>query len=308
VNAKAVAVLLGVAVIWGASFLFIKIAVEEASPIQVVAFRTVGGAFVLLAILRVQRRPLDLTLPFAGAILALAVIGSVLPFFLITWAETRIDSGTTSLLNATTPLFTVAFAAVFLGDERIGMRGAAGLLMGILGVALLAGREIGSLNQQSLVADLAVIGASAGYGAAAVMVRVLVRGRPAIVLSALQIAVAGVITGAMTLATGGTKLDLSLEVWLSIGAMALFGTGIAYIGYYWLIENVGSVRASLVTYVIPIVAVALGAIVLSEPLYWNTFAGGLLVVLGVAVGAGSIEALRLGRRRPMAAATRERRH
>jgi drug/metabolite transporter (DMT)-like permease len=292
VTAKAIAVLLGVALIWGASFLLIKIAVEEASPIQVVAFRTIGGAFVLLAVLRIQRHRLQLTPAFIAAIGVLAVVSTVLPFLLITWAETRIDSGPTALLNSTTPLFTLAFAATLLRDERISGRGVLGVLIGMVGVGILMGHQLSGLDSSSLVAELAVVGGSAGYGLGAVMVRMLVRNRPAIVLSALQISFASIIMAGLTLGTGGTRLDLSLEVWLAIAGMAFFGTGIAYIGYYWLIENVGSVRASLVTYVIPVVAVALGAAVLDEAVGWNTFAGGALIVLGVAFGTGSIQARR----------------
>lgn len=273
--------LLGVALIWGASFLLIKFAIEDASPVQVVTLRAIGGAFVLLAVLRVQGQRIYATPQFLAGIVVLGLVSTVMPFLLITWAETRIDSGPTALLNATTPLFTMAFAAGFLGDERIGSRGVLGVLLGIVGVAVLLSDDLGSFDSSSFVAEMAVILASAGYGVGAVMVRIMVRVRSAIVLSALQISVSAAFLSAMMAGTGDLDFDFSTKVWLSIGTMAFVSTGVAYIGYYWLIENVGSVRASLVTYVIPIVAVALGAVFLSEPLSWNTFAGGGLIVLAV---------------------------
>lgn len=287
---KAVAVLLGVALVWGASFLLIKIAIDEATPVQVVAYRTIGGAFVLLGVLYIQRHRVRMTPLFALGMVVLALVSTVVPFLLITWAETRIDSGPTALLNATTPLFTMAFAAAFLGDERLSPRAVLGVLLGIVGVAVLVGNELASFESTSLVAQGGVVLASAGYGAGAVMVRIFVRSRPAIALSALQISAAALLLSLLTLGTDGVALNFSLKVWLAIGTMAFVSTGLAYIGYYWLIEHVGSVGASLVTYVIPIVAVALGAVVLSEPLTWNTFAGGGLIVLAIVFASGGLRA------------------
>jgi len=307
VTPRAWAALLAVGGIWGASFLFIRVALEEVSPGQVVLFRTCGGAVVLLALVRTTRPSFWLTPRLAAALALLAAVSTLAPLLLISWAETRIDSGTAAVLNAAMPIFTLLFAAALFEDERLSARAAAGALLGIGGVALLSGGTSG-FGDSSLLGDMAVVLATACYAAGNVMVRSLVQALPGLVISAAQIAVAAAVMASFSAAASPPRFDLSWDVWGSLIALGLAGTGFAYVGYYWLIERAGSFRASLVTYVIPVVGVALGAIVLDESVGVATVAGGVLIGLGVALATGALDAALGGAvlRRPSPAAKRPR--
>ncbi|MPZ48988.1 MAG: EamA family transporter [Dehalococcoidia bacterium] len=282
-STKAALALLGVGLIWGTSFLFIRIAVEDVTPMQLVFLRSVPGALTLLAITRLQRRSLDLDAGRLRIGLLLAVAGTLVPFFLIAWAEQEIESGAASVLNATLPLFVIVIATAFLPDERLTTRRAIGIAMGLLGVLILVGSDLRDLASSSLLAQAAMLASSALYAVSAVVTRVALRGWHATSLSTVQISIVAVLTTPLVLATGTPSFDFAWDVWLAIACLGVLGTGVAYIAYYWLIENVGTVRASLVAYIIPVVGVTAGAIVLDEHIGWNTLAGGGVILLGVAI-------------------------
>jgi len=290
VTPRAWAALFTVGGIWGASFLFIRVALDEVSTLQTVAFRTVGGAFVLGGVLAARRIPLRLNPRLWLALVALSLIATVAPFMLITWSETRIGSGTAAILNALMPIFTLALAAAVLKDERLTARAVGGVLFGVAGVALLSGGGDG-FDGRTLVGEGAVVLATLGYAAGNILVRFLVRSIEGLVISAVQIAISAVITAGASAVLEPPSFDLSWDVWASLLALALLGTGVAYIAYYWLIEHAGSFRASLVTYIIPVVGVILGAVVLDERVTAATVGGGLLIAFGVALGTGALESL-----------------
>ncbi len=285
---KAWAALFAVGGIWGASFMFIDVAVDEVSPLQTVLFRTVGGAFVLWPVVALKGQPLGLNRRLAGVLLLLSLVGTLAPFLLITWAQTRIESSTAALLNATMPLFTLVLAAAVLRDERVTGRALAGVALGVGGVALLSGGSSGGFDGRSLAGEGAVILAMLCYAAGNVIVRFLVRSLDSIVVSASQIGISGAIAVALSLAFEPPRFDLSRDAWASLAALAFLGTGVAYVFYYWLIEHAGSFKASLVTYIIPVVGVILGAAVLEESITGATIAGGLLIALGVAVATNAL--------------------
>ncbi len=306
---RATAALLTVGCVWGASFLFIRVAINDGlAPVQIVLVRGLSGAIILNVIVLAQRRPFALRRSNLPPIVALSMLGTVLPFLAITWAETEIDSGPAAVLNATMPVFTTLFAAVFLADERLSPRTVAGVGLGLAGAAILTGSDVFRLGEASTAAQLAVVAASASYGASAVLVRILVRRNDSLSLSAASVTVAAVALAAIAAIFQPPTLEGSASAWGSMLALGVLGTGVAYVFYYWLIENVGSVRASLVTYVIPVVGVALGAIVLHEAVRWNTYAGGGVIALGVGVGTGGFDrgagmiSAALRRRAPAAAA------
>jgi len=215
------------------------------------------------------------------AVLALAT--NVVPFALIGWAEEHIESGLASVLNSTMPLFTAAFAAVVLVEERFTLARLAGLIAGFLGVVVLTGDDAVNITDSDVLGELAVILGAACYGAAAVYLRTLLRSTDATSLSALQVMFGTIIAIPLVFAFEGTPdYTLSVEATLSLLALGVFGTGLGYITYVWLIETTGSVRASLVTYVIPIIGLFLGWAVLDEQVGVNTIAGAALIVAGVA--------------------------
>ena len=283
------ALLLPVGGIWGSSFLLISVAVEDVSPLQLTFFRCIGGAVILLAFLKLRPQSSVPPKRNLGFPLLIAGLGVLLPFFLIGWAQTEIESGSAAVLNATMPLFTMFFAAIFLAEERLTWRGAAAVVVGIVGVVVLIGNGFEDLTGNDIVAQAAVVAASASYGASAVISRVALRQWDPIPLSATMVAIASVAAGIIVLTTDSPSLDLPADVWISILALGMLGTGFAYIAYYSLIASAGSVRGSFVAFIIPPVGVALGAIVLDETVSWNTFVGGAIILVGVSLGSRGVQ-------------------
>ena len=293
---------------WGASFLLIKVVLEEASPWMIAEGRILFGALVLVPIIVLRRSHMPRLRPMLPQITIVAVFGSVLPFLLISWAEIHIESGIASVLNSTMPLFTGLFAAVFLLDERLDASRVLGLLLGFGGVLALRGRAIADVTDSAALGQLAVVAASASYGATGVFIRSQFRGHDALTLSGFQLAIGLLLMTPLFLAVEGVPdLALSAKAWLSLLALGMVGTGLAYIAYYWLIENTGSVRASLVAYIIPVVGLLLGAVVLDESFSSGALLGSALIVASIAAAAGlpNLIAARLRLRKPVASAAQQ---
>jgi len=290
-----IAVLAG---IWGCSFLFIKVALEGVTATQVVLSRIVLGAATLLGycLLRRERLP-----PVGRTWLHLAFMGivaNVVPFLGFSWGEGHgATSGLAGIYNATTPLWTLLFAIAVLPAERPTRPRMAGLVLGFLGVLLVLA-PWRSVQGARLGGQLACLGAGACYGVAFVWTRRFLSGvasPPA--LAAAQLLCATMEFGVIAPFVAVRHVSLPPRVWLSLLALGAVGTGIAYVIYYGLIQDVGATTASTVTYVVPLVAVTLGVVVLGETVRWNDFVGAAVVILGIAVAEG-----RLRRRTVMAKA------
>jgi drug/metabolite transporter (DMT)-like permease len=273
--------LLLLAFIWGWSFLFIKVAVEGMSP-PTVAFARVGlGALVLLITLRSTGRSLPRDRVMWRHFAIAAVFGNALPFTLLAWGEERITSALTSVLNASTPLFTAVIAALFLKDRLKALQ-VVGLLLGFVGVAVAAGFGAGDLGDSSLTGSLAAVVAGLCYAIAFVYMRRNLTSIEPTVAAAGQLVLATMLLlpfAATTSVTSG--LHLTVRRALAIGALGVFGTGVAYILNYRLLREIGATRASVVTYIIPVVAVAVGVVVLGEPFEWPLVWGGALILGGL---------------------------
>jgi drug/metabolite transporter (DMT)-like permease len=221
-----------------------------------------------------------------------------MPFWLISWGEQHINSGTASVLNSTVPIFTAVFAAAFLIEERFTSGRLIGLLLGFAGIIVLTGDDALHVTDADVLGQLAVVAAAACYGASAVYSRTLLRDNDPVTLSALQLAMGTLICVPLVIGLEGKPAygSMGLDAWGSLLGLGLAGTGIAYIAYLWLIEHTGSVRASLVTYIVPVIALFLGWAVLDESLGLNVIAGAALIVFGVATvmrGQGPARARRL---------------
>lgn len=280
---KALLTLLALGATWGASFLFIKVLVDETSPLEVTEGRLFFGALAVGAVLAARKTSLRWPRSLWLKVGAMAFFANVIPFILIAWAEEHIESGTAAVLNSTMPLFTALFAAAFLVEEQFTPGRLAGLAVGFVGVIVLTGGDVYDFTDSGALGQLAVMGAAACYGAGAVYVRTLLRQQDPIGLSAGQLVLGTLLVLPIMLAVRGTPdYSLSVEAWLSLLALGVLGSGAAFIAYLWLVDNVGSVRGSLVTYVIPIVGLFLGWAVLDESVGVNTVAGCGLIIAGVA--------------------------
>lgn len=278
------------ALIWGSSFLLMKFAVEGMDAVQLVLGRLLAGAAVLFVIVAVKRVPIPRDPVVWGHLAVMSVIANIIPFFAFAWAEDgRVGSGMAGILNGTTPLFTLVFALMFLPEERWSPQRAAGLALGFVGAVVVIGPwNVGAGN--TVAGQLACLGAGACYGVGLVYARRYVshRGIPPLALSAVQLGLATVLLGVTAPLTATAPMQLTPLVVGSAFVLGAVGTGLAYLLFYRVIIDVGATSASLVTYLIPIVAVTLGVIVQGEPLTWNIFVGAAVVIAGAALAEGRI--------------------
>jgi drug/metabolite transporter (DMT)-like permease len=275
--------------IWGTSFLFIKIADRELSPLQVVLARLALGAVTVLAVLLVRRERLPSGRRTWAHLALLALISNAIPFSLIAYGETHISSVLAGLWNATTPLFTLLIALVVLPDERPTRQRVAGLVLGFVGVGLVLGPWSG-LGGPSLRGSMAVAGASACYGVSFAYLRRFLSGQSdsGVSLVAGQLLCGTAIMALVTVLFTAPPAALGLGPLLSAGALGVLGTGLAYVLNYAVVRRAGATIASTVTYLIPLFATAAGVVLLGEGVAWNEPAGALVVLLGVALSQGRV--------------------
>ena len=272
--------------IWGSSFLLIKVGVEELGPLPLVSVRITLAAALMAVFLRVTRRRWPQTRRERLALLYVGVMNTALPFTLITWGEQNIDSGLATVLNATVPLFTLVFAHFALADERISPQKVMGLLMGFVGVTILASRSTTSSSPNSLSGQVMVLVASASYATSAVVIRRYLRRVDPFVIAGGSLMIGGVVIVTTTLLTVHPLPDvgaLSVKATAAVLELAVTNTVVAYFLFYHLIDAWNATRTTLVTYVMPPVGVTLGAIFLDETVDWKIVAGAGLILGAIIV-------------------------
>lgn len=273
--------LLALASMWGFSFLFIKVAVEELSPIEVVAGRTLVGAAVLVVILRARGRRLPRGWVIWGHLMVLASFGNAIPWVIFAWAEQSIPSGLAAVVNSLMPATTLAVAAA-IGMERMTARKVGGLALAFVGTAIVVSGELGAPGR--LFAVLGAVSATVFYAGATVYTKRFVSGRETPMALAT-----GQVVGAAALATGAALLlgpvpDVGALSWEAGGSVVLlgaFGTGLAFLVFYTLIERVGATNASMVTYLIPVVGLLAGWLILGERFGPHVLVGAGVIVAGI---------------------------
>ena len=295
--------LLVLALIWGAAFLFIGVAVRHVPPLTYVWLRLAIAAAAMWAFLRWKGAALDLPRSAWGSILLLALLNNALPFTLFGWGQTHIASGLASILNATTPIWGVVVAHFFTADERLTPRKLAGVLLGFGGVALMIGPSLLSNLGSSALAQLACVTAALLYALAAVWARRFRRQG----LSPLTVTTGQLTAGAAMMLPVALIVDQPwtmamppLTAWGSIIALAVVCSAFGYVLYFRLIDSSGATNALLVTLLVPPVAILLGSLFLAEVLAPQDFAGLALIALGLAAIDGRL--LRVFRARPPQAA------
>jgi drug/metabolite transporter (DMT)-like permease len=274
-------------IIWGTSFLWIKIAVTEISPFMLVSFRTLFallGLGVFLLLVRSARAMWGEVRKRLWVFIVLGLFNIVIPWLLISWAGQYIDSGLSSILNSTMPLFTIVISPFFVPDDRFTLKKAAGLLTGFAGVVILLYPNIGEAWSNHLAGQAAVLFAALGYGGSTVFARKMAKGLPPHMQAFLQFFSATVMIWAFTLATQRPLVFPRLPItWLALLWLGLLGSGLAYIIYFDLLPRIGPTRMSMVTYILPLVGVLLGIIFLEERFYWGAIIGALLILSGITI-------------------------
>lgn len=270
--------------IWGGSFFFGKVAIAEIPPLTMVLTRVAIGALALWIIARARGVHMPLNRRLAAEFMLLAVIANIIPFGLIAWSQQHLPSGLSSILNAATPLFTVLVAQAFTHDEKFTLGKLTGVSLGFLGVAVMMGPALlGQLGGHELPAQLAAIGATVSYGFAAVYSRRF-RHLPPLGIAMVQLASSSLLLlPAVALIDRPWLLPApSLPVIGALLGLGVLSTGLAYILYFRIVGRNGATNISLVTFLVPVSAILLGALVLGEALEPREFAGFAIIALGLA--------------------------
>jgi drug/metabolite transporter (DMT)-like permease len=292
--------LIGLSVLWGGSFFFIDVAVRSIPPFTLVLCRVALAAAALLLFLKLRGQAIGLDRSSLAAFLVMGLLNNAVPFSLLAWGQTQIGGGLASILNATTPIWGVIVAHLFTRDERITPSKLAGVLLGFGGVAAMLGPDLLGDIGGNLLAQLACIAAALAYALAGVYGRRFGRlGISPIHVSAGQLAAAALLLLPLSLAIEQPwrLAPPPVEAWGSLLALALFSTTFAYVLYFRLIATAGATNALLVTFLVPVTAILLGALILGEVLEPRHFAGMALIGLGLAAIDGRL-LRRLARRSP----------
>lgn len=279
------AMLLALSAIWGGSFFFNGVAVRELPVFTIVVLRVSLGAVALYLILRMRGQMLPSGWPVWRAFFVLGAVNNVIPFSLIVWGQTHIASGVASILNASTPLFTVVFAHFLTRDEKMTAGRLAGVLIGFAGVAAMVGSDAIETLGANVTAQLACLAAAISYALGSIYGRrfhsmgiapMTVATGQVIASSVILLPLALVIDQPWTMAMPG------MAAILAVGGLALIATALAYVLFFRILSTAGVTNLALVTFLIPVSAILLGVLFLNEALLMRHVAGMALIGLGLA--------------------------
>jgi drug/metabolite transporter (DMT)-like permease len=277
------------AAVWGASYLFIKVAVDEIEPAPMMAMRTLLAAAVLGVYLGLRigwkSAAADLRAAWRHC-LVLGVLNAALPFWLIAWGEKHIDSGLAAVVQASVPIFNALLVLRFLPHERLSPTRAAGLGVGILGVVVVTGVNPGG-SWIAVAGALAIVVSSISYAAAGVYGQKAVSGTAGPVLATGSMLAGGLILLPVALFQLPAEVP-SVEAMASVLALSLLGTALAQLVLFRTLALYGSARLSLVTYLMPAFAIVYGALILDEAITASMLLGGALILAGVALASGTL--------------------
>jgi drug/metabolite transporter (DMT)-like permease len=270
--------------IWGFSFLFIKVGTEAFAPLQVTLGRMVFGTAVLVAVLAVKRDRLPRGVATWGRLAIAAFLLNALPFSLFAYAELSIPSTLAGICNATTPLWSMLLSVVALAEDRPTRRRFAGVGIGFVGVLVVLGIWQGFSGEDPLGTALALI-ASLSYAVGWIYVRRALSdtGSSSLSLSSGQLLLGTVQLAVVTPLFTSLPTAYPLASVLSVVALGALGTGLAFLVQYGLVQEAGPTVATMVTYLIPVIATAAGVFLLGEHLSWNEPVGAVIVLIGAAL-------------------------
>lgn len=276
--------LIALAALWGASFLFMRVAVPEFGPIWLIAWRVFLAGLVLLPILLHQGLLSELKAN-AKPLFLLGIFNSALPFLGFAYATTILTGGFTSILNATVPLFGVLLVLLGINKEKLSWAQIGGFILGFIGVAILLGWHTATNSPHFWLAVLASLMAALLYAISATYIKRRLAGVSAVVIAVgSQIAAALFFLPLMPFSVPESLP--SLKAILALIALAVFSTALAYLMYFRLIRILGAARAVTVTYMIPLFAMIWGSLLLNEPITWDMIVGCVVILAGTALANG----------------------
>ena len=276
-DARDWALLAVLSILWGGSFFFNGVVLRELPPLTLVLLRVALAAIILLPLLCVQRLPFPKGWMGWRPFFLVALFNNVLPFSLIVSGQMYISSGLASILNATTPLFTVAVMAA-AGEEKLIARRVAGVIVGLVGVAILRGGGLGFASGQG-VGVLLCLAAALSYGIAALIARRALSDSPPLASATFQLMASSLM---MTVIAGIFERPWQLPMpdtvtWFAVLGLAGLSTALAYIVFFQILRRSGATNVMLVTLLVPVTAILLGSLVLGEQISPREIAGALVI-------------------------------
>lgn len=276
---------------WGPSFIFLKIAVAQVQPITIACLRSVIGSIILFAIVRHHK----FRFPKFGTIylhfLFIGLFSMALPFSLITWSEKNIASALAAILNGTMPLYTIFLAFFFIKEEKFNLGKLLGLLLGFIGIFVLLLPSLRGTQNIELKSIIAASVAAFSYAIGAIYGRKKMTGQDPYIAPAMQLIGSSILLIPICLifeCPFSTLEMVSMKAILSILFLSIFGSAIAFILYFRILAIAGVSFLSNVTYIMPIYGVLLGYLLLNEKLAIHTYAGALLILVGLLISGGLI--------------------
>ncbi|WP_353744394.1 DMT family transporter [Roseovarius sp.] len=287
IDLTAAAMLLGLAAVWGGSFVFAEIALRELGPMTITLHRVGWAAPLLFVLVRLKRLALPRGWRIWGSYLVMGALNNAIPFPLIFWGQTALEGGLASILNATTAVFGAVVAGLLLRDEPLLPRKLIGAALGVLGVAVVVGADaLGTLSLRNL-AQLAVLAAALSYALASVWARVRLGDQPPLVNAFGMIAGSTILMIPAALWSDGLPdLALAPVTWAALAGLSLLSTVLAYLLYFAILRRAGAANLTLVTLLIPPFAIFLGWLVLDEALPASAWIGFAVIALGLLVTDG----------------------
>lgn len=289
--------LLFLSVIWGGSYLFVGIAVRDLSPLVIVMARVVIAAAALLPLHFLLVGPLPRDRAAWTAIIGLSILNNVIPFTLIVTGQTMITSGLASVINATSPLFGVAILAA-AGLEPLILRKVVGILIGIVGVAILKGGTLLGQGSQSM-GILLCLGAAASYGVGSLWAKMKLKNTAPLSMATGQLLCSSAIMAMLAFSFDNPSqlIDASWESWVALLGLAWLSTSFAYILFFRVVARSGPANVLLVTMMIPVSAIAMGVLVLHESLELREIAGACVIISALVIIDGRLPNLLWSRAR-----------
>ena len=279
--------LLALSLIWGASFFFIKVLLSSFHPFAIVFYRSLFGVLIILLIMLVTRKKIFPQTNKWGFVILIGILNSVFPWSLISYSETLLSSSMASILNATTPIWTVLVGILFF-KSKINPFQWLGIFIGFIGIIVLLEIDITTLQIQNVYGFLGMISATFFYGLSAQMSRRYFAELTTYQISLFTLTVSTVITGFVVLLTDSFHWNILIakpSVLLSVIGLGSFGSGVAYLIFYYIIQKGSAEFASLVTYLVPVSALMWGAIFLQENISLSMLIGLLLILGGVYISS-----------------------
>ena len=281
--------LLMLAAVWGGSFFFGEIALREIPPLTITLHRVLWALPILALIVLLKGIYIPRSPKIWGAYLVMGALNNAIPFSLIFWGQTQIESGLASILNGTTAMFAAAVAGLLLRDEALTAKKLIGAALGLAGVAFIMGpRALTNFNLSNL-AQLAILGATLSYAFAGVWGKTALTGQPPFMNAfGMLIGSTVLMIPIVFMFDGPPNLELSKGVWGALIGMASLSTALAYVLYFAILARTGAANLLLVTLLIPPFAVGLGVLFLGEGMKLEASIGFAIIGLGFAVTDGRL--------------------